>query len=178
MQLNNEAFRQSAAPGGRCLTAVLESLPGYDSPSVRHLPPGAPAVQVIPGTVSPLMVLDEQGVPRSGVLPDRLLLPSTTSAGRCRWVESHSDLVCYRVLGMRSVKNGKLFEDIPARSFCRLAKHALHPVNQVRRVRPTGTARHGSVDPTLSFCKDSPSPPVTAAAGQYSRTHLLAVFAI
>jgi hypothetical protein len=142
-----ESFCQSAAPDGGYLTAVLESLSGSDSPSARHPPPGAPAVQVIPGTVSPLMVPDAQGmhgVFSSGVLPDRLLLPSTTSAGRFRWVESHSDLVCYRVLGMRSVKNGKLFEDIPARSFCRLAKHALHPVKQVRRVRPTGTARHGS----------------------------------
>jgi hypothetical protein len=95
----------------------------------RRGAPWAPAVQVSPGIVSP------EGYP----------LPSPSSAGRYRWVESHSDLVCYRVLGMRSVKNGKLSEDIPARSFCRLAKHALHPVKQVRRVRPTGTARHGSL---------------------------------
>jgi hypothetical protein len=47
-------------------------------------------------------------------------------------------------LGMRSVKNGKLFEDIPARSFCRLAQHALRHVKHGRGVRPTGTARHGS----------------------------------
>ncbi len=47
-------------------------------------------------------------------------------------------------VGMRSVKNGKLFEDIPARSFCRLVQHALHPVNRDRRVRATSTAPHGS----------------------------------
>jgi len=35
-------------------------------------------------------------------------------------------------LGMRSIKNGKLFEDIPARSFCRSAKHALLHVKQGR----------------------------------------------
>jgi hypothetical protein len=45
---------------------------------------------------------------------------------------------------MRSVKNGKLFEDIPARSFCRSAQHALTPCQTRQRVRPTGTARHGS----------------------------------
>jgi hypothetical protein len=82
----------------------------------------------------------------SGPFRRKLFFFSTAaSAGRCRWVESHSDLVCYRLLGMRSVKNGELFEDIPARSFHRLAKHALQPVKHGRRVRPTGTARHGSV---------------------------------
>jgi hypothetical protein len=33
---------------------------------------------------------------------------------------------------MRRVKNGKLFEDIPARSFCRSAQHALHTVKRGR----------------------------------------------
>jgi hypothetical protein len=37
---------------------------------------------------------------------------------------------------MRSVKNGKLFEDIPARSFCRLAQHALRLVKHGRGVKP------------------------------------------
>ncbi len=46
---------------------------------------------------------------------------------------------------MRSVKNGKLYEDIPARSFCRSAQHALPPVQTRQRVRPPGTSRHGSM---------------------------------
>jgi hypothetical protein len=143
---NKNAHCQAECRPRRKVPYCRPGIPAGLRQSVSKAPStGGSAVQVIPGTVSPLMVPDTQGMHTSGVLPDRLLLPSTTSAGRCRWVESHSDLDCYRVLGMRSVKNGKLFEDIPARSFCRLAKHALHPVKQVRRVRPTGTARHGSV---------------------------------
>jgi hypothetical protein len=69
--------------------------------------------------------------------------------------------VCYRMLGMRSVKNGKLFEDIPARSFCRLAQHALHPVKHGRRVRPTGTPRHGSFAQTFSAYAESGTYPIS-----------------
>jgi len=46
---------------------------------------------------------------------------------------------------MQSVKNGKLFEDIPARSFCRSAQHARTPCQTRQRVRLTGAARHGSL---------------------------------
>ncbi|MFO7911823.1 MAG: hypothetical protein R6V15_06630, partial [Desulfotignum sp.] len=67
-----------------------------------------------------------------------------TSGGRVVLFASLFCRVCYRVFGMRSVKNGKLFEDQPDRSFCRLAKHALHPVKHGRQMQTTPPARHGS----------------------------------
>jgi len=62
-------------------------------------------------------------------------------------------LFCSRLLhgvGMPGVKNGKLFEDQPDRSFCRLAGHALHRVNRRKQVLAAGTANHG-YDPHNQF---------------------------
>jgi hypothetical protein len=119
----SELFWQDAAPGGGTLLPAWNPRGGSDSPSARHPHQGLP-LYMIP----------------------RLPLPSAASAWGSLWVESHSDAVATWSWAWRSGKNGKLFEDIPARSFCRSAQPCPTPCQARQRVRPTGTPRHGSFD--------------------------------
>jgi hypothetical protein len=121
-----------------------------------------PGVQIIPGrhsgfalpkrsltSASPFRFLVVQMISSSpcawkNQARDFIPLPSATSAGGFLWVESHSDAVATWSWAWRSGKNGKLSEDIPARSFCRSAQPCPTPCQTWQRVRPTGTPRHGS----------------------------------
>jgi hypothetical protein len=103
------------------------------------------------GSDSPSARYPHQGLRRTN--HSRFPLPSATSAGGSLWVESHSDVFATWSWAWRSGKNGKLFEDIPARSFCRSAQPCPTPCPTRQRVRPTGTLRHGSFDPPGPSCK-------------------------
>ncbi len=127
------------------------------APTVRQqgTPTRGSAVQIIPGSTplipSPVYIFvvqlwawplfREVSRLRSGSP-----LPSTTSAGGFLWVESHSDAFATWSWAWRSGKNGKLFEDTPARSFCRSAQPCPTPCQTRQRVKPTGTPRHGSLE--------------------------------
>ena len=136
-----------------------EILVGSDSPEGRHHP-GAPAVESVPSGKTcfffccqrrtfaiqifgwlELLLAAGGGLQRCQVI-GRVDLSAESSGGRLLLVESHFAAFLQGV-GMGCGKNGKLFEDIPARSFCRSAAHAVDPVKRGERVRPPATARHG-----------------------------------
>jgi hypothetical protein len=99
------AFEAAGRPRRGCLAAGLESLTGSDSPSVRHPHRGLRctnrnrrsfAIQVLPCSKFPAPRPPSGFPPHQKnpgpKHPPRPPLPSAASAGRCLWVESHSDV--------------------------------------------------------------------------------------